>query len=81
MALTQGLLSKLVAEHAPADLRGSAFGVFNLTTGLATLAASVLAGLLWDLKGAGATFLAGAMFAAAAAALVWRAGPSRPGRE
>ncbi|MBO0750365.1 MAG: MFS transporter, partial [Porphyrobacter sp.] len=74
MALSQGLLSKLVAEHAPAGLRGSAFGIFNLTTGLATLAASVLAGVLWDWRGAGATFLTGAVFAALAAILAWRFG-------
>lgn len=63
MALTQGLFAKLVAGDAPADLRGSAFGVFNLATGAATLAASVVAGVLWDAAGASATFLAGAGFA------------------
>jgi len=72
MALSQGLLAKLVAERAPGDLRGSAFGVFHLTTGLATLAASVIAGVLWDWQGAGATFVAGAGFAAIAALLAWR---------
>ncbi len=72
MALSQGLLAKLVAEHAPAELRGSAFGLFNLTTGLAALAASVTAGLLWDWQGAQATFLAGALFAGLALLLVWR---------
>ncbi|MFZ5616603.1 MAG: MFS transporter [Pseudomonadota bacterium] len=70
MALTQGLLAKMVADAAPAPLRGSAFGVFNLVTGLALLGASVLAGLLWDWRGPTATFLAGAAFALAAAALV-----------
>ena len=77
MALSQGLLAKLVAEHAPAELRGSAFGIFNLVTGLATLAASVMAGLLWDWRGASATFIAGAGFAALAALVVWRAGPPK----
>jgi len=72
MALTQGLLSKLVAERAPADLRGSAFGVFYLLTGAATLVSSVVAGLLWDWRGPGATFVAGAAFAALATALVLR---------
>lgn len=67
MALTQGLLAKLVAERAPSTLRGSAFGVFNLAIGLALLAASVLAGFLWDELGAAATFLAGAGFATVAA--------------
>jgi MFS family permease len=70
MALTQGLLAKLVAQYAPAELRGSAFGLFNLSTGLAMLAASVVAGVLWDQLGAGATFGAGAGFAVGAAVLV-----------
>jgi MFS family permease len=63
MGLTQGLLAALVAEAAPAELRGSAFGVFNLACGVALLAASGLAGLLWDRYGAPATFVAGASFA------------------
>jgi MFS family permease len=63
MALTQGLFAKLVANSAPDRLRGSAFGLFNLASGLAALAASVIAGLLWDRYGSGATFLAGAGFA------------------
>lgn len=69
MALTQGLLAKLVAQQAPADLRGSAFGLFNLATGVAMLAASVIAGLLWERAGAAATFLGGAGFAVLAAGL------------
>ncbi len=63
LALTQGLLTKLVADHAPSDVRGSAFGLFNLLTGVALLFSSVIAGLLWDRVGANATFLAGAGFA------------------
>lgn len=70
MALTQGLLAKMVADAAPPPLRASAFGVFNLATGLSLLAASILAGLLWDWRGPSATFLAGAGFALAAALLV-----------
>jgi MFS family permease len=62
MGMTQGLLAAMVAETAPADLRGTAFGVFNLFSGLAMLAASVVAGLLWDRVGAEATFYAGAGF-------------------
>jgi MFS family permease len=68
MALTQGLLSAMVAETAPADLHGSAFGFFNLVSGVAMLVASALAGFLWDQWGPGATFLAGALLAALAAA-------------
>ncbi len=63
MGLTQGLLASLVADNAPADLRGTAFGMFNLVTGVATLAASIIAGVLWDVVGATGTFLAGAVFA------------------
>jgi MFS family permease len=66
MGLTQGLLSALVADTAPAALRGTAFGMFNLVTGLAMLVASILAGGLWDLTGPRGTFLAGAGFTAAA---------------
>lgn len=77
MALSQGLLAKLVAERAPAELRGSAFGIFNLLTGLATLVGSVLAGVLWDWRGPGATFLVGAGFAAATALMISAAGRGR----
>jgi MFS family permease len=72
MALTQGLLAKLVADHAPAHLRGSAYGMFNLATGIALLFASVIAGLLWDRFGADATFFAGAGFATVALLLASR---------
>lgn len=68
MGLTQGLLSALVADTAPEDLRGTAFGMFNLVSGIALLAASVIAGALWDAFGAEGTFVAGACFAAAAMA-------------
>ena len=67
MAFTQGLLSKLVADTAPAELRGTAFGIFNLVSGSALLLASVIAGSLWSMLGAAATFIAGATFAALAA--------------
>jgi MFS family permease len=67
MALTQGLLAKLVADSAPAELLGTGFGVFNLVSGIALLLASVIAGSLWSAFGAAATFLAGATFAAVAA--------------
>lgn len=66
MGMTQGLLSAMVADGAPAGRRGTAFGVFNLVTGLAVLLASVLAGGLWSVVGPAATFLAGAAFSATA---------------
>jgi len=68
MGVTQGLLSALVADAAPDRLRGTAFGLFNLATGLTLLVASGLAGLLWSRFGAPATFLAGGFFCLAALA-------------
>lgn len=78
MGCTQGLFSKLVADTAPAHLRGSAFGIFNLVGGIALLLASVVAGSLWQLVGPSATFVAGAMFAGLAAigAIAYRATPA-----
>ncbi len=67
MAFTQGLLSKLVADTAPAELVGTGFGIFNLVSGVSLLLASVIAGSLWTAFGASATFLAGAVFTAVAA--------------
>ena len=64
MGMTQGLLAAMVADTAPADLRGTAYGLFNLLSGVAMLAASVIAGLLWDGLGSAFTFYAGAAFAA-----------------
>jgi MFS family permease len=70
MGMTQGLLATMVADAAPADLRGTAYGFFNLIGGLALLIASALAGLLWDRIGTSYTFVAGAVFAGAALAAV-----------
>jgi MFS family permease len=69
MGFTQGLLATLVADSAPAAQRGTAFGVFNLVTGVALLAASLIAGVLWDRAGPQLTFLAGAALTAAAGAV------------
>ena len=66
MGLTQGLLATLVADSAPADLRGTAFGVFNFVIGMAMLLASLIAGGLWDLYGSQATFMFGAVVACVA---------------
>lgn len=70
LGIVQGLLATMVAQAAPAELRGTAFGCFNLVSGAAMLVASALAGLLWDAFGAGLTFLAGAVFGALALAAV-----------
>jgi MFS family permease len=63
MGMTQGLLATMVAATAPADLRGTAYGFFNLLSGVALLVSSALAGWLWDTHGAETTFYAGALFA------------------
>ena len=66
LGMTQGLLAAMIADSAPADLRGTAYGFFNLASGIALLVASALAGLLWDQLGAPATFVAGGIFSAVA---------------
>nr|WP_077959681.1 MFS transporter [Ensifer adhaerens] len=66
MGFSQGILATLVADTAPANLRGSAFGLFNLTTGAAVVVANLAAGLLWDGYGAAATFVMGAIVSTAA---------------
>jgi MFS family permease len=70
LGFSQGLLSALVADTAPEDLRGTAFGLFNLVTGGALLAASVVAGWLWSDFGPTATFSAGAVFSGLAILIV-----------
>ncbi|SCX16403.1 Major Facilitator Superfamily protein [Nitrosomonas eutropha] len=66
MGMTQGLLATMVADAAPVDLRGTAYGFFNLISGIAMLIASVVAGLLWDQIGPSFTFYAGAGFCSVA---------------
>lgn len=70
LGITQGLLSTMVADVAPVALRGSAFGIFNLVSGLALLLASIIAGLLWDSYGPAVTFYAGAALALVTLVLV-----------
>ncbi len=70
MGMTQGLLATMVAHTAPADLRGTGFGFFNLVSGVAMLIASALAGFLWDRLGASFTFHAGAAFCVLALVLI-----------
>ena len=77
MGMTQGILARMVADTAPDRLRGTAFGLFNLVSGLAMLAASVIAGWLWDAFGSAMTFQAGAVFAGLCLVLMgagWRQG-------
>ena len=66
MGMTQGLLATMVAQTAPADLRGTAFGLFNLASGVAMLIASLVAGLVWDVLGPSWTFYTGAAFSTVA---------------
>ena len=72
MGLSQGLLATLVADAAPADLRGTAFGVFNLVSGVSMGLASVVAGALWEVAGSASTFVAGGVFAALALGVLAR---------
>ncbi|ULA58578.1 MAG: MFS transporter [Nitrospira sp.] len=77
LGMTQGLLAAMVADAAPPDLRGTAYGCFNLACGLAMLFASVLAGFLWDRLGAAFTFYAGALFSfIAVIGIIVSSGPS-----
>lgn len=76
MGMTQGLLAAMIADTAPDHLRGTAYGVFNLASGLALLVASVVAGILWDRFGAPATFCTGAAFCVLSLGLLAR----HPGR-
>ena len=78
LGLSQGLLSALVSDTAPEDLRGTSFGIFNLLTAGALFAASVIAGWLWQTHGSMATFLTGAMFSAIAVLMM--AGAMKLGR-
>ncbi len=80
MGFTQGLLAALVADTSPAELRGTAYGFFNLLGGLAMLAASVIAGVLWDIAGPPGTFLAGAFLAITALAGLLAVRSKLPGK-
>lgn len=80
LGMSQGLLATMVANTAPAGLRGTAYGVFTLVTGMAVFGASVLAGLLWDCFGAAQTFITGAVFGALALAVLLRRGSSAHAR-
>ncbi|MFC7535748.1 MFS transporter [Sphingomonas sp. GCM10030256] len=77
MALTQGLFARMIADTAPEPLRATTFGLFHFATGVATLLASVAAGLLWDAQGPAATFVASAAVAAVAAVMLLVV-PARP---
>ena len=80
LGMTQGQLATMVADTAPADLRGTAYGFFNLISGVAMLLASVCAGLLWDSYGAAFIFYARAVFCLLTLRLLaWRKKPEPPG--
>jgi MFS family permease len=78
MGMTQGLLAAMVAHTAPPTLKGTAFGFFNLVSGIAMLFASTIAGALWEQLGAATTFYAGAIFSAIAAILILGRSIERP---
>jgi len=70
MGFSQGILASLVADKAPGELKGTAFGIFNLVSGVCMLIASILAGWLWQSIGSDSTFLMGALLAAIALVLL-----------
>ena len=73
MGMTQGLLATMVADTAPAHMRGTAYGLFNLVSGVAMLVASLLAGIVWDRYGPSWTFYVGAgLCTIALFALAWK---------
>jgi MFS family permease len=78
MAITQGLLSALVADSAPQQLRATAFGFFNFASGIALLLASLIAGFLWETIGPSATFMAGACFTALGLAVLFLTRRAKP---
>jgi MFS family permease len=77
MGFTQGLFAAMIADATPPELRGTAYGVFNVVCGVAMLLASVIAGVFWDRFGSGTTFLAGAVFSGLAVLALSRPIPQR----
>jgi MFS family permease len=65
MGLSEGLIAAMVADHAPAELRGTGFGVLHFVRGVLLIAASALAGGLWTFAGPAPVFVAGGAFALA----------------
>lgn len=66
MGFSQGLLGAMIARVTPDHLKGSAFGTFNLVTGVVVLAGNTLAGWLWHSAGSTTPFLVGAALATVA---------------
>jgi MFS family permease len=75
MGFTEGVFAAMVANSAPKDLRGSAFGIFNMLRGLVLLTASVIAGFLWDQLGPQATFGFGGVLAVLTIVALWLSRP------
>lgn len=80
MALTQGIFARMIADRAPEHLRATSFGAFWFVSGIATLLASLGAGMIWDRDGPSATFLTGAAVAAVAAAMLSLIEDRKPSR-
>ncbi len=76
--LTEGVEKAVVADLAPSEARGTAFGAYHAVIGIGALAASLLFGLIWKVAGAPAAFGVGAALALLSAALLTRLSLSRP---
>jgi len=70
MAFTDGQARAMVAELSPEERRGTFLGLYHTGIGLMAVAASVIAGVLWDVVGKPAPFWLGASTGFAAAALM-----------
>jgi MFS family permease len=70
MGVTQPVIGAIVADAAPERLRGAAFGIYDLTIGLAAFAASSGAGILWSISGPGTAFGVSASIASGVALML-----------
>ncbi len=69
--LTEGVEKAWIADLAPANARGTAFGVYNATLGVGALAASLLFGFIWTRVSPHAAFLTGGSLALVATGLLY----------
>ena len=69
-ALTQPVLKALIVETVAQEIRGRALGIYFFLTSVATLAASLITGILWKHYGADVPFYLSAALAAASALML-----------
>lgn len=69
--LSEGVLRAYVADMAPAQMKGMAFGIYHAVDGVSRLLASVIFGVIWQLVSPIAAFLFGACLALVASLMLW----------